>query len=373
MAEARPSDPTARNALVVIAVVAVGAVVYWLNAILTPLALALFLAIMIDGFARVLRHRAHFPHVVALPLAIVIGLVISVLVAFIVANNAAGFVSALYGYEPKFDDLIVRFGQLFHVQVPPTVEALIQQLNPSVYVGQVAQGVSGFAASAMLVMIYVGFLMAARQGFELKARRLFRKAGERHHAGAVFLRVRNAVERYLWLQTVAAAIIAVGSWGVMATLGLSNALFWAFLIFLLTYIPIIGGILGVIGPTLFALVQFEGWWRALALLIGLQSIGFVVGSIIYPRMQGKNLNIDPLVVLLALAFWGAVWGLPGMILSTPLTVVAMVVLAQFDGTRWIAILLSADGDPLGAGVQSAKRDAGEPVGGVAIVGPPPHL
>src|ERR1700733_14110013 len=122
MAETRPIDPTARNAIVVIAVVAVGAVVYWLNAILTPLALAIFLAIMVDGFARLLRHRAHFPHVIALPLAILIALVISALVAFIVANNAASFISALYGYEPKFNDLIVRFGQLFHMQVPPTIE-----------------------------------------------------------------------------------------------------------------------------------------------------------------------------------------------------------------------------------------------------------
>jgi len=64
-------------------------------------------------------------------------------------------------------------------------------------------------------------------------------------------------------------------------------------------------------------------------------------------MQGKSLNIDPIAVLLSLAFWGAIWGLPGMFLSTPLTVMAMIILAQFDGSRWIAILLSSDGEPLG--------------------------
>jgi AI-2 transport protein TqsA len=62
-------------------------------------------------------------------------------------------------------------------------------------------------------------------------------------------------------------------------------------------------------------------------------------------MQGRSLNIDPIVVLLALAFWGAIWGIAGMFLSTPLTVMAMVILAQFEGTRWVAVLLSADGDP----------------------------
>ena len=71
----------------------------------------------------------------------------------------------------------------------------------------------------------------------------------------------------------------------------------------------------------------------------------IVGNVIYPRMQGRSLNIDPVVVLLALAFWGAVWGLPGAFLSTPLTVALMVIMAQFDGTRWIAVILSADGDP----------------------------
>ena len=49
--------------------------------------------------------------------------------------------------------------------------------------------------------------------------------------------------------------------------------------------------------------------------------------------------------LLSLSFWGAIWGVPGMFLSTPLTVTAMVILVQFPGTRWIAVLLSADGAP----------------------------
>ena len=71
----------------------------------------------------------------------------------------------------------------------------------------------------------------------------------------------------------------------------------------------------------------------------------VVGNVIAPRMQGQNLNLDPVVVLLSLALWGALWGVPGMFLSTPLTVMAMVVLAQFQGTHWVAVLLSSDGRP----------------------------
>ena len=98
-------------------------------------------------------------------------------------------------------------------------------------------------------------------------------------------------------------------------------------------------------PPLFALVQFDTCWQAVVLFVALQAILFVVGNVILPRMQGDSLNIDPVVVLLSLAFWGAIWGVAGMFLSTPLTVMAMVILAQFAGTRWIAVLLSADGEP----------------------------
>ena len=85
--------------------------------------------------------------------------------------------------------------------------------------------------------------------------------------------------------------------------------------------------------------------QPLILFAGLQAIGLVVGNVVQPRMQGSSLNLDPVVIFLALAFWGALWGVTGAFLSTPLTVTAMAILAQFASTRWIAVLLSSDGEP----------------------------
>jgi len=62
--------------------------------------------------------------------------------------------------------------------------------------------------------------------------------------------------------------------------------------------------------------------------------------------MGETLNLSSLVVLISLAVWGAIWGIPGMFLSAPLTVLMMILLAQTPGARWIAILLSADGHPV---------------------------
>jgi predicted PurR-regulated permease PerM len=211
----------------------------------------------------------------------------------------------------------------------------------------------------LFVLVYLGFLLASRHAFGRKMVRLFRLRQNRREAMLVYTRVRDGIERYLWIQTVTGAIIAAGSWLVMALVGLENALFWTFLIFLINYVPIFGAAAAIVLPALFAVVQFDGYLPAIIILAGLWTITFVVGNILLPRMQGDSLNVSPLVVLLSLAFWGALWGLTGMFLSTPLTVLTMVILAEFDGSRWIAVMLSANGDPqsLGRGSHRSPDEA----------------
>ena len=140
-------------------------------------------------------------------------------------------------------------------------------------------------------------------------------------------------------------MICAVAYVLMRAVGLENAGFWTFVIFIVGYIPILGGAIAGLAPPLFALVQFETYWQAVVLLAGLQALLFIMGNVIQPRMQGDNQNIDPVVVLLSLAFWGQIWGVVGMFLSTPLAVAAMAILAEFKGSRWIAILLSGDGEP----------------------------
>lgn len=368
MSAAAPQlDRTARNALVVIAVILGGAACRWLADILTPLALALFLAVMIDGFARVLRERVRFlPAWSALPLALTLSVLAFGLTIYVLVDNASGFIAQLPAYGPRLDGVIAKAAGMVGMKVPPTAMQLLQQLNPSKYLGSVAGALQSVASSAVLVLIYLGFVIASRNGFERKAVRMFRNREERREAAEVFTRIRNGIENYLWIQTVTGLMISAACWVVMALLKLENAVFWTFLIFIFAYIPIIGAAIGMILPTLFALVQFDSLWPAVILICALEGIFFVVGNVIYPRMQGESLNMDPVVVLLSLAFWGAIWGVPGMFLSTPLTVMVMVILAQFDDTRWVSILLSSNGDPGGARhFPAAGDDEPDPAGRIA--------
>jgi AI-2 transport protein TqsA len=335
-----------RNALVILAVIAGGGTLYWLAPILTPLALAMFLAVMIDGFARVLQHR--LPHVskrAALPLAIVISLLLFGGTAFFVAENATSFATELVGYTPRLDAIIAQVGHQLGDRHPPTVAKIVRGLDAAKWLGLAARAVQDFASTALFTVIYLAFIIASRYGWERKAIGLFPNREERQEAVVAFLRIRDGVERYLFVQTITGLMVAGLSWIAMAAVGLNDSFLWALMIFLAVFIPVAGGIFAGVAPPLFALVQFDGYARAIILLIALQAVGVIIGNVVYPRMQGRSLNLDPVMVLLALAFWSAIWGVTGAFLSTPLTVMAMVILAQFDGSRWISVILSADGDP----------------------------
>jgi len=170
---------------------------------------------------------------------------------------------------------------------------------------------------------------------------------------------RVGIERYLWVQTLISAMITLLSYVSLLALGVENALFLSALIFVLNYIPTVGSIAAALVPPLFALVQPEvpawvpgvapqGSYVYSAIVFGVVSFWqFSIGNFIQPRMMGDSLNLSALVVLLALAIWGVLWGIPGMFLSAPLTVLMMILFAQSPATCWIAILLSADGNPKG--------------------------
>jgi predicted PurR-regulated permease PerM len=343
------SSAVSRNALVLIATVAAGAALYWLRDILTPLAMAVFLLIMIDGVKRSVAARTPLNDRWAGTAALLLVVLAFFASIAIIVNGAAGFFGEASGVSqnigPRIDQIIRDVYALIRLNNPPTAQDLINGVDLRGYLTSVAFQVQGIASGAFFVLVYLGFLLASQIGFRRKIIAMFPHRHQRDEAIAVFNRVRRGVEGYLWVQTVTGALICAAAWILMRAVGLQNAEFWTFVIFIVGFIPVLGGAVAGLAPPLFALVQFPSYWPALILLVGLQTILFIVGNLVQPRMQGDNQNIDPVVVLLALAFWGKLWGVVGMFLSTPLAVMAMAILAEFKGSRWMAVLLSGDGEP----------------------------
>jgi predicted PurR-regulated permease PerM len=97
---------------------------------------------------------------------------------------------------------------------------------------------------------------------------------------------------------------------------------------------------GVALPVVLSLAQFGSFGTTAALAALLMTAQAWVGNILEPRMIGRQLNLSPFVVLLALSVWSSLWGLPGAILAIPMTSMLVIICAAFGPTRFVAVLLA---------------------------------
>ncbi len=338
---------SATPALWIIATAAIVAGLYFFRDTLTQFALALVLWLLIDGLARWLDERIpRMPRALALPIALVIVLSIVTLVVWVIARNIGAFATNANGYEARLNMIVANvYAQLAIPGPAPTIGQLIADADPARLVAQIGAGVQGIASDLIFILIYLGFLFSAAAMMPRKFAAMFPDKTDRQHASEILASIRASIDKYLYVQTVMSLIISALTYATLLLIGLENALFWAFLIFFLNYIPTIGSIVAVVLPTAFSLVQFPDLASVAAVAAGVGFWQFVIGNFLQPRLTGDSLNLSAVVVLLALALWGSIWGIAGAFLAAPLTVMLMIVFAQFSSTRWIAILLSANARP----------------------------
>jgi predicted PurR-regulated permease PerM len=153
--------------------------------------------------------------------------------------------------------------------------------------------------------------------------------------------INDTISRYLGVLTLLCLMQATVA---LVTLGLLRVDFfvlWAVLFFLLCYIPYFGPFFAVSLPVLTAFVQYPDQpWRGIVALVVLAAVNQLSGNVLNPRLNGHKLGVSPLLILLALSFWGWLWGVVGVVLAVPLTVSIKIILERIEATRPIAILMS---------------------------------
>jgi len=190
----------------------------------------------------------------------------------------------------------------------------------------------GLIRSMFFVIIFVIFLLLGRNPH-----------AQHSH---VYLDVVQKIRRYIGIKTFASAVTGVLVWTILRLVGLKLAVAFGILAFLLNFIPSIGSIIATLLPIPIAVVQFQSmpWYIAFVVVVpGL--VQNLIGNFIEPKLQGEGLNLHPVTVILALAFWGLIWGIVGMFLAAPITAAVRVFLMQFDTLKPIGKLLAGDLTP----------------------------
>lgn len=349
-----PLTTAPRAATVPLAILATFTVFYvlWVGqTLLVPLAIAVLIWYMINALAHlygrfVFRHASDW---VTLILALATMTVAIGVVVDVVQANIADVQQAAPSYRQGVDKWLTRGYELFGIEHQPSFSQLMQQVDIQTILTEFAGALTGIVSNLALVIVYVGFLLYEQKTFSSKLAKMFPAAEKRREAKEVIDNIQYQIQTYIWIKTLVSVVTGLVAYVVLTLVGVDFASFWGFAIFLLNYIPIIGSVIATLFPALLALIQFETLGPFLVVGIGLTSVQFIVGNIIEPKLMGSTLNLSPLVVLLSLALWGSLWGVPGMFLCVPITVIILIVLSHFGPTRPLAVLLSESGELSRAG------------------------
>jgi AI-2 transport protein TqsA len=187
----------------------------------------------------------------------------------------------------------------------------------------------GMISGVFFVIIFVIFLLLGRNP----------------HAehSQVYTDIVQKIRRYVGIKVAISVMTGVLVWATLRIIGLKLAGVFGILAFLLNFIPSIGSVIATVLPIPIAVVQFQSspWLIVLAVAIP-GAIQNILGNIIEPKLQGEGLNLHPVTILLALSFWGLLWGIVGMFLAAPITAAIRIVLMQFETFRPIADVLAGD-------------------------------
>ncbi|MCB1883075.1 MAG: AI-2E family transporter [Geminicoccaceae bacterium] len=276
------------------------------------------------------------------------GFTVAVFLLFSFIVTSFGEVAAaLPRYQDTLEGLVARAADALGVAHEPNWEriraATIGRLNVAGLIGTVVGSMGSFGGQAFLIVLYAFFLFAERDRFGDRLALAVGDAERRDRALSLLRQIDERIGNYLVVKTLVNVVLGAISFAIMWAIGIEFAPFWAVLIAFLNYIPYVGSLVGVLFPVLLSLAQFGSLGLTFLSLVLLTAAQVYVGNVLEPRLMSRAFNLSPFVVVLALAVWSALWGLPGAILAVPMTSILLIVLAEVEATRPIAIMLSANG------------------------------
>ena len=330
--------------------IVVAATMYLLVAgrgLLLPFVLGIVLWYMIDALADAFEHprfgRLRLPRPFALVVAVCIMGGLLWVVGRTIGRNVSAVIAAAPNYERRLQNLINEAARLVGVEQAPTIGELFDRISLADTLSSIATAAASVVSVAGIVVIYAGFLFVEQVRFRRKLVIVLGSGDNQERVQAVLDQIDHDIRVYIRIKTTLAVITSALAYIVMATVGVDFAAFWAVMVFFFYYIPTVGSILAILAPAMLTLVQFDDLTPFLIVLLVFGTIQVVTANVVEPAIMGSTLNLSPLVVIISLMVWGTIWGVVGMFLCVPITVVSLIVLAQFKTTRPIAVLLSADG------------------------------
>jgi predicted PurR-regulated permease PerM len=361
------------NAIVVIAFIAVVVFLQWAQAVLIPITLSVFMSYALTPLVNWLRKYAKLPKPVgaAATLAILLGAVgwglnslqpEALDILDIVPRATQKFSLAIRGNPRDPANAVEKMKKAASeieraandAGTTPTTKAAVGPQLPAQpdtprfkVLDYVLMGTASFIAGIgqlVVVIALVYFLLVAGDSFR---RTLIRISGDSLTKKKITVQILDEIDlqiqRYLLLQIVSSALLALVTWVAFAWIGLNNALLWACVGGVLHIIPYVGPTARVVVTALVAYVQFDTL-QPVAMIIGvtLTLVG-AIGLLLVPWLTQRVGKINAVIVFVALLFWGWIWGAWGLLLGVPIVMAIKAVCERVEDLRPISEFLGYEG------------------------------
>jgi len=331
-----------------LAVVLAGFLFKTMSTVLIPVVLSFMLSFVFLPIIKKLNVKTGIPWVISSLIIVILFFVALLGLTSILISSLTGIISEYPKYENRFMSIYQLIAQNLDIEIDSS-KSLFQNLWASLKVREYTQKLAVSLSSGVISFTKTLFLIALMTAFILLEMRLTKR--KMHYAfknnRAKITRISNQIinqtMRYISIKFFISLATGVLCGIASLIIGLDFPIVWGFLAFIMNFIPIFGSIISIGMTTIFSLIQFyPSWGKTLFVLIFMTSVNMILGNILEPRIEGKNLGISPVIILISLSLWGYIWGFTGMLIAVPLMVIIKIVCENIDYLKALAILIGND-------------------------------
>ncbi len=377
-------DTTIKFFISIIGLVFIVFVLKELSNIIIPFVVAYFLFFLYSPISNVCERKG-FPSYVIVILEVILTIIIAWIISSLVIGSVIQFSNEVPGYIKKLNTIVQNTAISIGITDPFfkdfSLQGILDNIDYKLLAGGIFTSTFSVLGNVLIVLFFFVFVFTGHNTIYNAIKKRFvnqkvqpelkklknkyekntkdsnpdfahwmgnkfniEKNDQEEKLELTFKAITEQIQKYL----VSKSAINLGA-GIVVTIilslfGIDFPIIWGLFVFLFNFIPALGSTLALLLPTLMALVQFESFGFALliaVILAGIQSLFF---SLIEPSVLGKKLNLNPLVILLAVLVWGYIWGIVGMLLSVPLTAIINIILSNSESRdlRFISDLMSKD-------------------------------
>jgi len=314
--------------LLILALVAVAFALNFTKPIMIPFVLALLIRILIDPIIDFQIESLRVHRIIAVFVSLLLIVFLFIIIVPLIVGSVATFLQSADEYNSKvltlIDILISKLRDLDVVVDRDMIRNTLSNLPFLDWASKILSNSANFISKLFLVIIMTLFLLLGKKS---------------KNTSPEWNEIIEHVKQYIFIKFITSSATGILTGLIYWFLGLELALIFGSLTFILNFIPVIGSVIAVLIPLPVAFLQFTDPTYVILIILLPAIVHLIIGNVVEPKIFGKALGLHPITIILALIFWGIIWGFIGVLLAAPITAIIKISFEKFETTKSFAKLL----------------------------------